>query len=150
MPSTHRLSPAATPTTAAPCRSPPPVAFAALPDPRAAGTALRPRDLAHPRPRRDARQPPLAPRHRRMGTGQDAARKRAMGFAKGVTPHQSTFQRLFHRLDPAPLSAALSNHAAENAPPMAARAGRKGSPSTARRSAGDSPSRRRRAAPPMP
>jgi predicted transposase YbfD/YdcC len=48
------------------------------------------------------------------GAGQDAASKRAMGFAKGVTPHQSTFQRLFRRLDPAALSAALTDHGAAN------------------------------------
>lgn len=43
------------------------------------------------------------------GTEQDEATKRAMGFTKGVTPHQSTLQRLFHRLDPAVLSAALTD-----------------------------------------
>jgi predicted transposase YbfD/YdcC len=48
------------------------------------------------------------------GAEQDAASKRAMGFAKGVTPHQSTFQRLFRRLDPAALSAALTDHGAAN------------------------------------
>jgi predicted transposase YbfD/YdcC len=37
-----------------------------------------------------------------------------MGFAKGVTPHQSTFARLFRRLDPAALSAALTDHGAAN------------------------------------
>jgi len=46
------------------------------------------------------------------GAEQDAASKRAMGFPKGVTPHQSTFQRLFRRLDPAALSAALTDHGA--------------------------------------
>jgi predicted transposase YbfD/YdcC len=44
------------------------------------------------------------------GAEQDAASKRAMGFPKGVTPHQSTFQRLFRRLDPTALSAALAGH----------------------------------------
>jgi len=46
------------------------------------------------------------------GAEQDEASKRAMGFAKGVTPHQSTFQHLFRRLDLAVLSAALTDHAA--------------------------------------
>jgi predicted transposase YbfD/YdcC len=49
------------------------------------------------------------------GAEQDAATKRAMGFTKGVTPHQSTFQRLFRRLDPALLSAALADHRAAHA-----------------------------------
>jgi len=44
------------------------------------------------------------------GAEQDAASKRAMGFAKGVTPHQSTFHRLFRRLDPAVLSSAVADH----------------------------------------
>lgn len=51
------------------------------------------------------------------GAEQDAASKRAMGFAKGVTPHQSTFSRLFRRLDPALLSAVLTDHGAENVSP---------------------------------
>jgi predicted transposase YbfD/YdcC len=60
------------------------------------------------------------------GAEQDAARKRAMGFAKGVTPHQSTFQRLFRRLDPAPLSAALADHSAAHASPDARMRGGEG------------------------
>jgi hypothetical protein len=50
------------------------------------------------------------------GAEQDDARKRAMGFPKGMTPHQSTFARLFRRLDPAVLSAALARHRAAHAP----------------------------------
>ena len=50
------------------------------------------------------------------GAEQDAASKRAMGFAKGVTPHQSTIARLFRRLDPAALSAALTDHGAAYGP----------------------------------
>jgi len=51
------------------------------------------------------------------GAEQDEASKRAMGFTKGVTPHQSTFARLFRRLEPAVLSAVLTDHGAENASP---------------------------------
>jgi len=32
----------------------------------------------------------------------------ALGFADGITPHQTTLQRLFRRLNPAPLAAALT------------------------------------------
>ena len=53
------------------------------------------------------------------GTEQDAASKRAMGFPKGVTPHQSTFHRLFRRLDPALLSSALAAHRAVHPSPDA-------------------------------
>jgi hypothetical protein len=42
------------------------------------------------------------------GAEQDDATRRALGFTKGVTPHRSTFQRLFRRLNPALLSAALT------------------------------------------
>ncbi len=35
---------------------------------------------------------------------------RRLGLSKGVAPHQSTLQRLFRRLDPDQLSAALSNY----------------------------------------
>jgi predicted transposase YbfD/YdcC len=42
------------------------------------------------------------------GADQDAATKRALGFPQAVTPHQSTIQRLFRRLDPVALAAALS------------------------------------------
>ncbi len=50
------------------------------------------------------------------GAEQDAASKRAMGFPKRVTPHQSIFHRLFRRLDPALLSAALTDHGATHDP----------------------------------
>ncbi len=50
------------------------------------------------------------------GAEQDVARKRAMGFPKGVTPHPSTFARLFRRLDPAALSSALTVHGATDDP----------------------------------
>jgi predicted transposase YbfD/YdcC len=53
------------------------------------------------------------------GAEQDEATKRAMGFTKGVTPHQSTFPRLFRRLDPAVLSAALTDHGAAYASAVA-------------------------------
>jgi predicted transposase YbfD/YdcC len=53
------------------------------------------------------------------GAEQDAGRKRAMGFPKGVTPHQSTVARLFRRLDPGVLSAALTAYGAQNASPAA-------------------------------
>jgi hypothetical protein len=118
MPSTHRLSRAATPPTAAPDCSPPLVdAFAALPDPRSRQgrrftlAALLTLALAamlanHLSPFAIAA----------WGAEQDAASKRAMGFAKGVTPHQSTFARLFRRLDPAALSIALTDHGAANGP----------------------------------
>jgi predicted transposase YbfD/YdcC len=118
MPSTHSFSLAATPTTLAPCCAPPLVeAFATVPDPRSrqgrrftlaavltlAVAAMLANHLS-----------PLA--IAQWGAEQDATRKRAMGF-KGVTPHQSTFSRLFRRLDPALLSAVLSAHCA---PPIAA------------------------------
>jgi predicted transposase YbfD/YdcC len=109
MPSTHSSSLAATPTTPAPCFPPLVDAFAALPDPRARQgrrftlAALLTLALAamlanHLSPFAIAQ----------WGAEQDTASKRAMGFTKGITPHQSTFQRLFRRLDPALLSAALT------------------------------------------
>ena len=127
MPSTHSFSLAATPTTLAPCCAPPLVAaFAALPDPRArqgrrftlaalltlAVAAMLANHLS-----------PFA--IAAWGAEQDAASTRAMGF-KGVTPHQSTFQRLFRRLDPALLSTALTAHCASHiaaAPRMRGAAG---------------------------
>ncbi len=60
------------------------------------------------------------------GAEQDAASKRAMGFPKGVTPHQSTFHRLFRRLDPALLSTALTDHGAAHDPPAPQRRGAAG------------------------
>ena len=119
MPSTHALSPDAT------ASAPSPLfphtlteAFAAVHDPRArqgrrftvaalltlAVAAMLANHLS-----------PFAIAH--WGAEQDVATKRAMGFAKGVTPHQSTFARLFRRLDPALLSAALVGQSAAHASP---------------------------------
>jgi len=44
------------------------------------------------------------------GADQSRAVKRALGFPKGVTPHQTTLQRLFQRLDPAALATALTRY----------------------------------------
>jgi predicted transposase YbfD/YdcC len=44
------------------------------------------------------------------GASQDCRLLRPLGFANGVTPHQSTIQRLFSKLNPDSLSAALSNY----------------------------------------
>jgi predicted transposase YbfD/YdcC len=108
MSSTHSSSPAATST---PCCLPSPVtAFATVADPRARQgrrftlaalltLALSAMLANHLSPFAIAQ----------WGAEQDAASKRAMGFTKGVTPHQSTFQRLFRRLDPAALSTALTD-----------------------------------------
>ncbi len=51
------------------------------------------------------------------GAEQEDVSKRAMGFPKGVTPHQSTFHRLFRRLDPAVLSAVLTDHCTADGSP---------------------------------
>jgi len=119
MPSTHSSSPAATIPSPAPCVSPPlATAFATVPDPRCRQgrrftlaalltLALSAMLANHLSPFAIAQ----------WGAEQDVASKRAMGFAKGVTPHQSTFQRLFRRLDPAALSAALTNHDTANRSP---------------------------------
>jgi len=53
------------------------------------------------------------------GADQSAEVKRALGFPTGVTPHQSTIQRLFRRLDPAHLAAALARYFAPPAAPGA-------------------------------
>lgn len=42
------------------------------------------------------------------GAAQSAAIKHALGFPKALTPHGSTLQRLFRRLDPTALEAALT------------------------------------------
>jgi len=42
----------------------------------------------------------------------------ALGFPDGVTPHQTTVQRLFRRLDPLPLTAALTACFAPTPPPQ--------------------------------
>ncbi len=44
------------------------------------------------------------------GADQSRAVKQALGFPKGVTPHQSTLQRLLQRLDPAALATALTRY----------------------------------------
>ncbi len=119
MPSTHALSSAATAAAAAPL-APRSIldAFATVIDPRCRQgrrftvAALLTLALAAMLANHLS---PLA--IAQWGAEQDAASKRAMGFPKGVTPHQSTFQRLFRRLDPALLSAALATHRAAHASP---------------------------------
>jgi len=54
------------------------------------------------------------------GRGQPPAALAALGFADGSAPHQSTLHRLFRRLDPATLAAALTRFF--DPPPAAARA----------------------------
>jgi len=44
------------------------------------------------------------------GADQSRAVKQALGFPRGITPHQSTLQRLFRRLDPAALATALTRY----------------------------------------
>lgn len=44
------------------------------------------------------------------GASQGHDMLRALGFPTGITPHQSTIHRLFRRLDPDQLSAALARH----------------------------------------
>lgn len=44
------------------------------------------------------------------GAAQSRAVKQARDFPKGITPHQSTLQRLFQRLDPDALATALTRH----------------------------------------
>jgi predicted transposase YbfD/YdcC len=119
MQSTHDSSPAATAAEKSPVLPRPVVdAFAAVVDPRCRQgrrfTAAAMLTLALAAMLANHLSPLAIAQ---WGAEQDDASKRAMGFPKGVTPHQSTFQRLFRRLDPALLSAALSDHAAENAPP---------------------------------
>lgn len=119
MPSTHALPPDATATDRAPT-FPPPLTdvFATVHDPRSrqgrrftvaalltlAVAAMLANHLS-----------PFAIAH--WGAEQDAVSKRAMGFPKGVTPHQSTVARLFRRLDPALLSAVLTAHGATGRSP---------------------------------
>lgn len=99
-------------------------AFAAVPDPRRA------------RGRRFALAPILAlavaailSNHLSvLAIAQWGARQRpevlaALGFRDGSTPHQSTLQRLFRKLDPAALSAAVGRHFAAAAPAPQARGG---------------------------
>lgn len=49
-----------------------------------------------------------------------------LGFSKGATPHQSTLQRLFQRLDPRQLSAVLTRHFAPAVAPTERRRGSQG------------------------
>jgi predicted transposase YbfD/YdcC len=44
------------------------------------------------------------------GANQSGSLLRTLGFLHGITPHQSTIQRLFRKLDPDELSAALTKH----------------------------------------
>ena len=44
------------------------------------------------------------------GASQSQDLLRQLGFPDAITPHQSTLQRLFRKLDPTPLSTALSRH----------------------------------------
>ena len=125
MSSTHSFSPAATSTPH--CLPSPVTAFATVADPRArrgrrftlaalltlALSAMLANHLS-----------PLA--IAQWGAEQDDASKRAMGFPKGVTPHQSTFQRLFRKLDPALLSAALTTHDTPHLAPAPRRRGAQG------------------------
>src|SRR5713101_3418715 len=68
-------------------------AFATVPDPR----------------RRQGTRFPLASvlAIAEWGATQTPDLLRSLGFSQGVTPHQSTLQRLFGKLDPAKLSAVL-------------------------------------------
>src|SRR6266581_20676 len=51
------------------------------------------------------------------GAEQAPTRQRALGFRAGATPHQSTLQRLFAKLDPDRLGSALSRACAVRVPP---------------------------------
>jgi len=57
------------------------------------------------------------------GKRQSPAVLAALGFPEGVTPHQTTIQRLFRRLDPLPLTAALTACFAPVPPPQGHRRG---------------------------
>ena len=50
------------------------------------------------------------------GKRQSPAVLAALGFPDGITPHQTTMQRLFRKLDPVPLAAALTGYFAPPAP----------------------------------
>jgi predicted transposase YbfD/YdcC len=119
MQSTHALSPAATAADMPPPASWPLTdAFAAVCDPRCRRgrrfTAAAMLTLATAAMLANHLSPFAIAA---WGAEQDAASKRAMGFAKGVTPHQSTFARLFRRLDPALLSALLTEQGAAGTSP---------------------------------
>jgi predicted transposase YbfD/YdcC len=51
------------------------------------------------------------------GAEQDPSRQRALGFRVGATPHQSTLQRLFAKLDPDRLARTLGRACAVRVPP---------------------------------
>src|SRR6266852_1026144 len=55
------------------------------------------------------------------GAEQEPMRQRALGFRAGATPHQSTLQRLFAKLDPDRLGRALGHAWALHVPPPTAR-----------------------------
>lgn len=55
------------------------------------------------------------------GAEEDRTRQQALGFRAGATPHQSTLQRLFGKLDPDQLGSALSQACALRVPPPARR-----------------------------
>jgi predicted transposase YbfD/YdcC len=55
------------------------------------------------------------------GTEQDPPRQRALGFRAGATPHQSTLQRLFAKLDPDRLGRALGRACGVRVPPATTR-----------------------------
>ena len=99
-------------------------AFAAVPDPRRA----RGRRFALPAMLALAVAAILSNHLSVLAIAQWGARQRPellreLGFPAGKTPHQSTLQRLFRRLDPAALSAALSGYFAAAAPEPQARGG---------------------------
>jgi len=52
--------------------------------------------------------------HAEWGASQSPRLSHALGFRDGLIPHQSTLQRLFHKLDPDQLSAALTRHFANS------------------------------------
>jgi predicted transposase YbfD/YdcC len=60
------------------------------------------------------------------GRRQSPAILAALGFPDGVTPHQTTVQRLFRKLDPLPLAAVLTDCFAPTAPPDSRRRGSEG------------------------
>lgn len=99
-------------------------AFAAVPDPRRA----QGRRFALPALLALAVAALLANHLSVLAIAQWGARQRpellrALGFRDGTTPHQSTLQRLFRRLDPAALSAAVGGYFASAAPAPPGRGG---------------------------
>lgn len=99
-------------------------AFAAVPDPRRA----QGRRFALPALLALAVAALLANHLSVLAIAQWGARQRpellrALGFRDGTTPHQSTLQRLFRRLDPAALSAAVGDYFAQATPAPPGRGG---------------------------